>query len=282
MIAAPRPSASGRPTLGVVIRFRDSSQTLPSVIEGLNRQSLRPDLIVGVDSGSRDNSAALLRDAGARIIDWTQPYHHPRVLNFALRHCPTDLVVVLSSHTVLQSADALEQLARAMSDSQTACASAKWDADPFYSDNVTWQELQSKGLKFGSIYSNSMGILRRALWEQVPFDESLLTMEDGAWAVEQLKRGSSARRLDLQFTHLRAGKDRAYTFAVLTFRLAAQHGLRVAWLGPRHTACAVASGWVGQLFGSPQPTEQAVAWRRQRDQFWAWLTWRWRPAPSVE
>ena len=220
-----------RPTLGVVIRFKNSAATLPAVLTALRRQTLQPDLILGVNNQSADASPEILRRAGAKIIAWTQPYSHPRVLNFALRHCPTDLVLVLSSHTALQSPDAVEKLVAALHDPRTACASGKWDDDPFYSNAIDWHELKTKGLKFGSIYSNSMGILRRSLWEEVPFDEAMPTMEDGAWALEQVKRGFICRRLDFPFGYMRGGRPRDFVFAVTTFQLAARHRLRVAWLG---------------------------------------------------
>ena len=222
---------SSRPTLAVVIRFKNSAATLPAVLAALRRQTVPPDFLLGVNNQSTDGSADLFRAAGGNVTDWTQAYHHPRVLNFALRHCPTDLVLVLSSHTVIESPDAIAQLVAAMADPRTACASAKWDDDPFYSDAIEWSELQAKGLKFGAIYSNSMGILRRSLWEQVPFDELLPTMEDGAWALEQVKRGYLCRRLRIPFAYQRGGRSRDFVFAVITFQLAARHKLRVTWLG---------------------------------------------------
>lgn len=225
--SAPRDTSK----LGVVIRFKNSASTLPAVLEGLHRQTRQPDVIVGVNNQSADNSSEILRAAGADIIDWNQPYHHPSVLNFALAHCKTDLVVILSSHTVLHSSDAIEKLVAAMADQRTACASGKWDDDSFYSDAIEWAELTRKGLTFCSIYSNSMGILRRSLWRQIPFDESIPTLEDGAWALEQVKRGFLCRRVSFCFDYRRVGQTRFYAFAVIVFQIASRHGLPVRWLG---------------------------------------------------
>jgi len=225
--------------LAVLIRFKNSAATLPAVLAALRAQTIQPGLILAIDSGSTDGSAGILAAAGARIIRWTAPYHHAKVLNFGLAHCPAELVVVLSSHTVLESPDAIEQLVAAMSDPRTACASAKWDADPFYSDAVGWTELQTKGLKFCSVYSNSMGILRRALWHAVPFDERLVTMEDYAWALEQLRRGNVCRRLAFRFSYQRSNTRRDYAFAAITFHLARRHRLGVAWMGAKATLSAL-------------------------------------------
>jgi len=264
--------ASARPSLGVVIRFKDSAATLPAVLESLHHQTVQPDVIIGVNNGSTDSSADLLRAARGKIIDWTQPYNHSRVLNFALRHCPTDLVLILSSHTVLRSPDAIERLVDAMTDPRTACASARWDEDPFYSDVIGWQELKTKGLKFGSIYSNSMGMIRRSLWEQVPFDESLPTMEDSAWALEQLKRGYTCHRVRFLFDYQRSGKPRHYLFAVLTFQFAARHGLSVTWLGADTAIRTLLKAMAQRLVG--RTTLAADDTHRIYQQLLAWAAWR--------
>ncbi len=264
--------ATCRPSLGVVIRFSNSAVTLPTVLDALHCQTVQPNLIVGVNNQSTDASPELLRAAGAKIFDWTQPYSHPRVLNFALHHCPTDLVLVLSSHTVLESRDAIEKLVAAMDDPRTACASGKWDDDTYYSDVIDWQELQTKGLKFCSIYSNSMGILRRSLWARIPFDESLPTMEDSAWALEQVKRGYLCRRLGFAFSYQRSGQARDFIFAVVTFQLAARHRLSVTWLGVRTTLLLLLRAAARRLIGR-MTTEVGEGLRLRRCLF-AWCSWR--------
>jgi glycosyltransferase involved in cell wall biosynthesis len=261
-----------RPTLGVVIRFKNSAATLPAVIAALRNQTVQPDMIVAVNNESTDNSVELLRAGGARIVDWTKPYHHSRVLNFALEQCPTDLVLVLSSHTVLCSPTAIEQMHAAMADPQTACASSKWDDDVFYSDAIDWAELERKGLKFGSIYSNSMGVLRRALWLETRFDESLVTMEDYAWTLTQVKRGYKCRRLDFGFSYQRGGRARDFTFALTTFQLAAKHGLTVAWLGVRGTIKQLAGIAFRRLTGRERAGDPEATSLRQR--LIAWSSWR--------
>ena len=109
-ISLHRPSSSGHLSLGttcrprslsgMVIRLKNSAVNLPDVLDALSRQTIQPDLIVGVNHQSTDGSAAMMCAAGAEIVDWTQPYHHPRELNFAVGHCGTERVLVLSSHTL--------------------------------------------------------------------------------------------------------------------------------------------------------------------------------------
>ncbi len=231
-------------TLGILIRFANSAATLPDVLSAVRSQSLQPDVILGIDSGSSDHSKQLIRSAGGQVIEWTNRYEHSKVLNFGLKHLQTDLVLVLSSHTVLKDPETLSRMVEAMHDPRAACVSLKWDADPFYSDNIDCHELRSKGLKFGSIYSNSMGMIRRSLWEEQPFDESLETAEDYAWAIHQLHLGNVCRRLALPFRYRRSGDNRDYEFALIVFRLARKNGLKVTWLGLRTTFTA----WLTAIF----------------------------------
>jgi glycosyltransferase involved in cell wall biosynthesis len=230
-ISQPARAADQRPTIGVLIRFANSVATLPRVLAALREQTCQPHEILGVANESTDGSCDLMHDAGARVIEWSGPYEHSKVLNFGMRHLTTDLVLVLSSHTVLESPDAIRQLVAAFDDPLVACASARWDDDPYYSDAVTWDELFEKGLRFGSIYSNSMGMIRRRLWEELPFDEAQLSSEDYAWAIHQIRRGGICRRLDFPFSYQRNGSRRDREFAEVTFRLARRHRLPVAWLG---------------------------------------------------
>lgn len=259
--------------LGVLIRFKNSASTLPAVLAALRAQTKQPDYILGIDSGSTDASPGLLVEAGAQVVRWWESYHHSRVLNFGLAQCPAERVLVLSSHTVLESPDALAKLNAALDDPRVACASSPWDDDPFYSDAITWNELRRKGLKLGSIYSNSFGLLRRKLWEQMPFDESLPTMEDYAWAIEQVRRGHVCRRVSFAFGYQRQANQRDFIFTACAFRLAARHGLPVRWLGRKASAKELLRHSMAWFSGKLSPPDRAL-WELHRARLLASLFWR--------
>ncbi|MFN0075206.1 MAG: glycosyltransferase family 2 protein [Prosthecobacter sp.] len=242
-----------RPTIGCLIRFKDSATTLPRVLERLQAQTIRPTVILGVDSGSSDGSAELIKAAGGEVISWHAAYNHPAVINFGIQHLHTDFVLILSSHTTLEDDDALERMAGTLEDPRVACVSAKWDDDPFYSDRIAWDELRTKGLKFCSIFSNSMGMIRRESWVVTPFDETLATAEDYAWAVEQVKRGRVCRRLGLHFNYQRSGHNRNGEFANIVFQIARHHKLGVAWLGVRRSL----TQWLTGIFSRRQTPHYA-------------------------
>lgn len=257
------------PSLGVLIRFSDSAATLPAVLRALKSQTLQPDILLGINSGGTDHSPDLIRAAGGSVVDWTQPYAHSAVVNFGINLLHTDLVLILSSHTVLESSETLAQMVAAMEDPAVACVSLKWDDDPFYSDPVSWAELQEKGLRFGSIYSNSMGLIRRVFWETARFDETLPTAEDSAWAIGQLKNGHLCRRLRLPFGYRRGGVTRDADFASVTFTCARRYGLRVVWLGPIGSVKLLAQARLRQLFLRQAPDDPGAI-QAVQDRLAAW------------
>ena len=262
-----------RPTIGVLIRFKNSAATLPRVLQRLQAQTIQPLFILGVDTGSTDDSARLITQAGGRVIAWSQPYHHARVLNFGLKHLHTELVLVLSSHTTLDDDDGVERMLATFTDPRVACVSAKWDDDPFYSDAITWDELRAKGLKFGSIYSNSMGMIRRKAWTTAPFDETLITAEDYDWAIGQLQRGHICKRLHLGFGYERSGHDRTFEFAQLVFLFSRRYKLHVTWLG---VICSLQQMLAAIFMRRPDSHPPALHYERLK----AWALMRFTSASS--
>lgn len=239
-------STNLKPTVDILIRFKNSASTLPRVIEHLKNQSYPPARIIGVDTGSTDESGELILGGGGELVRWDAPYSHPKVLNFGLGYCSSDFVVVLSSHTVLLSPDTLEGMVAVMADPRMACVSAKWDDDPHYSDAISWEEMQAKGMKIGSIYSNSMGMLRRVFWEATPFDETLEGSEDYAWAISQLRLGHLCGRMDFPFDYMRSSTDRHHELAHSAFLIARKNGLQPSWLGARSTFQSLIKAWISK------------------------------------
>lgn len=55
------------PSVALLVVSHDGARWLPTVIEGIRAQTVAPDRVVAVDTGSKDESAQLLRDAFGRV-----------------------------------------------------------------------------------------------------------------------------------------------------------------------------------------------------------------------
>jgi glycosyltransferase involved in cell wall biosynthesis len=261
--------------LAVVMRFKDSARTLPGVLAALRRQSLQPDLLLGVDTGSRDGSPELIRQAGGEVVEWKQAYQHARVLNFGIQHSPARLVMALSSHTVVEGVDTLERMVSKFADPTVAAVSGDWDPQAPPEERLDRATLERNGLRFGSIYSNSFGMFRRAFWEEETFTDRIIGMEDYAWALNQIDRSRVVWRLRFPFQYQRSGATRDYSYACIAFRLADQHRLRLVWLGWRGSL----QGWWRARNRScadePARVRRAAEMALHQDRLKAWLLWRW-------
>ncbi len=67
-LTAIRPAPSARPTVSGVIPVRDDAGHLRACLQALARQTVAPDEVVVVDNASRDDSAEVAREAGARVV----------------------------------------------------------------------------------------------------------------------------------------------------------------------------------------------------------------------
>ena len=239
-----------------VIRYKDSASTLPEVLDSLKRQTRPVDCIVAVDTGSRDDSTRILTEAGAKIIKWEQPYHHSRVTNFGISHCDTPDVLCLSSHTAMNEPDIVANLLVSMSDPRVAASSICWDDDSFYTNKIDHHEILQKGLKLGSIYTNSLGLLRKTLWEQHAFDESINGVEDYEWAIHQLQAGYKIHRLQAKISYQRKGHNRIMRGTARVFCIAHRYQLKVTWLGYKATAQALIKHLPGKLKGQDEAVER--------------------------
>lgn len=83
-------------SVSVVVPVKDGAEDLPRLLAGLARQS-RPFELLVVDSGSRDDSVALARAAGARVVEIPpERFGHGRTRNAAAELATGDVLCFLT------------------------------------------------------------------------------------------------------------------------------------------------------------------------------------------
>ena len=167
-----------------MIRFKNNADTLPRVLDALAHQTTPVQRIIAVDTGSSDESPQILQKFGAEIVAWAQPYHHARVLNFALEMVETERVLILSSHTVMDDPSTLQRFHAALDDERIAAVSVAWKGMDISSEPLDFAQIQETQLRFGSIYTNSLGMLTHHWWKRFPFEERLNGVEDYYFALQ--------------------------------------------------------------------------------------------------
>lgn len=181
-------------TCSIVIRAYNEGKHIGRLLEGIRRQTLKDVEIILVDSGSTDGTVAVAESFGARIVRIpSDEFTFGRSLNFGVRETKRELIVIASAHVYPVYPDWLESLLRPFDDERVALTYGKqrgpeWAAyseqqifHQWYPDTATLNQPTA-------FCNNANAAIRKRLWEEHPYDETLTGLEDvswGKWAQEQ-------------------------------------------------------------------------------------------------
>jgi glycosyltransferase involved in cell wall biosynthesis len=195
------------PSLSVVIRCRNQARTLARVLTALSLQEYsRPYELIVVDNDSTDDTAKVAREHGAKIVAVKRDeYTHGRAINRGLQAAGGELVLLLSAHSLPLGRHFLESAVAPFRDGQMAAAMCiKSDVAEF---TGRWYEPEDLHWSAGSTPAtpaamfagvrklmNSGLVVRREVWQKIPFDETLESSEDKEWAMRVLSEGYKIRR----------------------------------------------------------------------------------------
>jgi len=179
--------------VSVIVRARDEAPSIGRCLDLVRGQRLdgRALELIVVDSGSRDETAAIARDHGAKVIE--QPasaFSFGRALNLGCANAGGDLLVALSAHAFPRDELWLGRLAAVFGDGMVACACGDRygpDASPLSAPVRQDLALATRRPDWG--YSNAAGAIRAALWRRRPFRADLPGGEDKEWAWHWLAQG---------------------------------------------------------------------------------------------
>ena len=184
--------------VAIVIRAKNEARDIGDTLAAIYRQQgVAEPMVVVVDSGSTDDTLAIVRRFPVHLIEIpAASFTYGRALNLGIKAAEgCDVAVSLSAHSLPAHERWLANLVRSFADPRVAGVYGRQIPRPNASlfdhfgmnlSGVTstrrrWQERDM-------MFSNANGAVRRALCLALPFDERLLGAEDLAWvaAVQRL------------------------------------------------------------------------------------------------
>ena len=172
----------------IVIRAFNEAKHLGRLLEGISRQTIRDVEVILVDSGSTDSTVDIAVGRGAKIIH-IQPeeFTFGRSLNLGIEVASHPLIVVASAHVYPVYPDWLETLLRPFQDDGVALTYGKQRGPDFakFSEQQIfhqWYPDISKPKQETAFCNDANAAIRKSLWEQNNYDETLTGLEDLAWA----------------------------------------------------------------------------------------------------
>lgn len=182
--------------ISVVIRAKNESAWLNRCLTAIRNQILPAEIVV-VDNESSDGSAEISCRHGCTVLPMSDAeFSFGRALNRGLATSSGEYVAIISAHCVPLNDLWLHRLAAPMQDPLVAGVYGRQEPVPDSHDfdkRDLWttfgveRRIQRKDFFF----HNANAMVRRSVWERIPFDETLSGVEDRAWAREVIAAGYS-------------------------------------------------------------------------------------------
>lgn len=193
----------------IIIRCLNEAKHLPRLLDSIARQTLKPQEVIVVDSGSTDETVPIARSKGARIVSIApEDFSFGRALNLGCQSAYGEILVLVSAHTYPCSDTWLAELTRPFEEpsvalvygGQTGDTRSKFSEIQLFNQ---WFPEKSCDNQRHSFCNNANAAVRRSVWQTMPYDEQIPALEDIHWAKRGIERGLQiAYRAEARIVHV--------------------------------------------------------------------------------
>ena len=182
----------------IIVRAFNEEKHIGRLFTGISQQSLNNFEVVLVDSGSTDATIEISKSHNwefpVRIVKiLPERFSFGRSLNLGIDHALSDTIVIASAHVYPVYPDWLERLISPFSDPQVGLTYGKQrgGGSTYFSEHQIfsrWFPDQSKSQQSNPFCNNANAAIRKDLWIDHQYDETLSGLEDlewGHWVIEQ-------------------------------------------------------------------------------------------------
>lgn len=184
------------PETSIVIRSFNEERWLPEVFAALADQRNRDFEVVVVDSGSIDRTRDIAAANGARIVRLrSEDFTFGHSLNLGIRESLGRFIAIVSAHAIPADPDWLEHLVAPLRQPEIAMVYGGQRGHPVskFSEALDFERIFPQRGHVVDVEdpfaNNANSAVKRALWEQHPFDEGLPGLEDIEWAKHWMEQG---------------------------------------------------------------------------------------------
>jgi glycosyltransferase involved in cell wall biosynthesis len=183
------------PTASIVIRCYNEAEHIGKLLSELKRQSFTDFEIVVVDSGSDDGTLQIVQNEDVVLEQIRkEDFSFGRSLNIGCRAASGEFLVFISAHCYPEHENWLSNLLSGFDDERVAVIYGKQrgiSTSHFSERQIfkNWFPDESLPRQDGPFSNNANASVRRVLWEEYPYDETLTGLEDVAWAQQVMRDG---------------------------------------------------------------------------------------------
>ena len=181
--------------VSLVIRCYNEEQHIGRLLSGIMQQTVRDVEIIIVDSGSTDATLSIASRYPVKIISIEpEEFSFGRALNLGCQEATGEFIVIASAHVYPVYQDWLEKLLIPLAEPKVALTYGKQRGNEItkYSEHqvfATWFPDRPNRYQNHSFCNNANAAIRRSLWSQNPYDETITGLEDLDWAKRIMAKG---------------------------------------------------------------------------------------------
>lgn len=181
--------------ISIIIRTKNEERWITRCLKQIQNQTIQDYEIILVDNNSKDKTVekALNIDPKIKLIKISD-YLPGKALNEGIRNSSGEFIVCLSAHCIPVHENWLKNLLNNLDDQQVAGVYGR--QVPVQStlpidkrDLLITFGLDKKIQKRDPLFHNANSIIRRSIWEQIPFDEKVTNIEDRVWGKKVIDLG---------------------------------------------------------------------------------------------
>jgi glycosyltransferase involved in cell wall biosynthesis len=186
---------SQTPVCSIIIRAYNEAEHIGKLLMGIQAQTVKDVQIILVDSGSSDDTVAIARQYPVEVVNIRpEDFSFGRSLNTGFEHAKGEFVVMASAHVYPVYPDWLEQMLAPFKDEKVALTYGKQrgaEKTQFSEHQIFhhWYPDNSTSRQTTPFCNNANSAVRRSLWQQHPYDETLPGLEDLAWGKWAQEKG---------------------------------------------------------------------------------------------
>ena len=171
----------------IVIRAYNEEKHIGRLLEGIRQQTLKDVEIILVDSGSTDGTISIAQSFEARIVRIPSgEFTFGRSLNVGIQAATRELIVMASAHVYPVYPDWIAALLYPFQNENVALTYGKQrgpETAQFSEQQIyhQWYPDVSMPRQATAFCNNANAAIRKSLWQQNPYDETLTGLEDLAW-----------------------------------------------------------------------------------------------------
>jgi len=181
--------------ISVIVRTKNEVAWIARCLRALSFQRNRRFEVIVVDNESTDGTQDVVRSYGCRLVNITAAeFSYGRAINVGIEASTGDELAILSGHCVPATERWLERLSLNFADERVAGVYGRQeplpDSSPFDKRDLwTTFGLDRRVQTRDWFFHNANSLVRRSVWTEIPFNETIAGVEDREWARRVIARG---------------------------------------------------------------------------------------------